>query len=184
MIKSFLVCIFSASALFSYASGDIDGNLVLPLEIAKKLDDCHQIDDFYSRYPDIRNPPYIYNIIGDEKDEFLGRGEEKNFGRGSFAAWCEGEPKGLMKYYLVFDFNGADKFGFSCSEKIGPFENAGGLVVDRITKEPLSWYFEVGSNDKILEEGITEGNILESSYDGMGYRFYCHKGRWLFRPIH
>ncbi|MCX2781334.1 hypothetical protein [Microbulbifer thermotolerans] len=117
MIKSFLVCIFSASALFSYASGDIDGNLVLPLEIAKKLDDCHQIDDFYSRYPDIRNPPYIYNIIGDEKDEFLGRGEEKNFGRGSFAAWCEGEPKGLMKYYLVFDFNGADKFGFSCSEK-------------------------------------------------------------------
>lgn len=175
--------LLSCSLIF-LSVGSFAENPVLPIEIKKTFDGCKQINNFYKMYPDVRRPLYAYGFLGDKNDNFIDAAGSEHVDRDSFVAWCEGEPDGLRKYYLKLYFGGGVEP--SCPSLIGPFKNIGGILIDKESTEPLSWYsyFSPVRGEPVKLEGKTGGNIIESSYDGMGYRFYCHDGQWLFRVIH
>lgn len=148
---------------------------------------CNQIKNFYSIFEDVRNPPYVYGLFGSvglSEVNKLNDSLDLFFIQNSFAVWCEIPEDGDAKYFLALN-TGSNNFGAgACPKFLGPYEDIGGLQIIEGAVEPLNWYRQSKTGQKIHSKEYTSGPILESIYDGMGYRFYCNNGVWVERDMH
>lgn len=170
-----------------FASCSFSENLVLPENIISALPSgCNQVKDFFTVFPYIRKPPYVYDLFA--LDPLSEHGSKALVIRNwnSFAAWCEKPTNDNNKEYYLY-VNSGDKEDFTCPELIGPFEidDIGGLSIEYNVQEPLGWYIYQNDRSKYGDmEALTKGNILVSNYDGMGINFYCNNGKWMLRDFH
>ena len=136
---------------------------------------CSEIADFYDR-PGRIDPAYVFGYLDSKLDQF---------GDNSAIYWCQ-RPAGAERYLLVVWLSdSAVSYAFKCPRTIAWRNYPGGLRVARHERLALSdfWY-----RDDPKRHGpsgaMTDGPVIETEYDGVGARFFCHAGTWLVQQLH
>lgn len=164
----------------------------LPMELSELATEagCRPIQEFFER-PAMVEPPYLYGYVPGK-----GRLPEAEQARGA-VFWCRngaGESSGNV---LVFARKAGSFHGFSLAESqrllacppVLPWPTSrgnppGGLSVGTAQDEPLDGFRYA---DDLEHRGPPDRRTthppLRSRYDGTGWDFYCHAGKWLVRGI-
>ena len=75
-------------------------------------------------------------------------------------------------------------FNFSCPSEITWKNHPRGLSVIKRQRFPMNDFRYLINPKKTYPFKLVEGPIIRSEYDGVGVKFYCHQGNWLFRQFH
>lgn len=162
---------------------------LLPLELGELAHEvgCEPISGFFDRPGEIA-PPYLYGYAPDK-----GMLPEAESGTNA-VFWCR---RGA-DFVLVFARKTQTAHGFSLKDSRAllpcpPFlewpasrgNPPGGLSVASAVGEPLNDFTYADDMGRQGPGGQrTTHPPLQSRYDGAGWDFYCHEGRWLVRPRH
>jgi hypothetical protein len=136
---------------------------------------CKQPSNYYVDRPAITEPPFVYGILASSDAE-----ASSDF---SAAVLCE--PEGESGYSILLKLDGRQWPG-GCVDRIGTQLEALGLSVIRDLDEPLEPFWDNAASafvSNISSNERTHGPAIRSMDDGFGYIYYCHKGRWLSRPL-
>jgi hypothetical protein len=136
---------------------------------------CSEIPDFYDR-PGRIDPAYVFGYLDSKVDEF----SEK-----SAVYWCQ-RPAGAERYLLVVWLSdSALASTFRCARTIAWRNYPGGLRVSRQERLALSGFWDREDPKRHgPSDAVTDGPLIESEYDGVGARFFCHAGKWLVQQLH
>ena len=151
-----------------------DGVLPQTLREDAQRRGCSEIADFYDR-PARIDPAYVFGYIESRTDEF---------GENSAVYWCQ-VPTGAERYRLVVWIGDSSlSSSFTCPRTIAWKNYPGGLRLVRSEHSPLRdfWYREDPTR-KGPADGVTDGTIIESEYDGISARFFCRAGKWLVQQL-
>jgi len=152
-------------------------NGVLPQTLREDAQErgCSEIADFYDR-PGRLDPAYVFGYLDSKLDQF---------GEKSAVYWCQ-RPAGAERYLLVVWLSdSALASTFQCARTIAWRNYPGGLRVLRHERFALSdfWYREDPKRHG-PSDSVTDGPVIESEYDGVAARFFCHAGKWLVQQLH
>lgn len=177
-MKYYIVAILFVSVLGTSKSHSVI--LVVPEFINKRFAnyECKQVSNFYSNNLGIRNPPYVFDLFSLNTNKKSTSSFHPYDIQQSFAAWCTRD----MEYYLLVEPMNIDVGFGECDGLHGPYDIVGGLTVIRGKNEPIAWYRDTSEDDVADEK--TRGPIISSTYDGLGFHFYCDKGVLLNREVH
>jgi hypothetical protein len=164
---------------------------LLPPELSALADEagCRPIADFLDR-PGMVQPSYLYGYAPGAG--VLPEAEEEK----AAVFWCRSGPGDGSAYRLVFGRKKHPSHGFSLAESRAllpcpaviewPSSRGnppGGLSIATAVSEPLDTFTYA---DEMETHGPGDEHTthppLQSRYDGAGWDFYCHDGRWLVRP--
>ena len=152
-------------------------NGVLPATLREDAQrySCSEIPDFYDR-PGRIDPAYVFGYLDSKLDQF-----------GDYSAiyWCQ-RPAAAERYLLVVWLSDSvDANAFKCPRTIAWRNYPGGLRVSRHERLALSdfWYREDPKRHG-PSDSVTDGPVIESEYDGVAARFFCHAGKWLVQQLH
>lgn len=165
----------------------------LPSELSEPAKEvgCQPIEGFFDR-PGMVQPPYLYGYQPGKG--MLPEAEVEK----SAALWCRKSAGEGTVHLLLFARKARPFHGFSLakSQALLPCSPVlewpaargnppGGLSVARAVGEPLSGFRYA---DDLERSGPSDQRTthppLQSRYDGAGWDFYCHEGRWLVRGRH
>ena len=99
--------------------------------------------------------------------------------------WCQRPPAAERYLLVVWLSDSAVANAFKCPRTIAWRNYPGGLRVFRHERLALSdfWYREDPKHHG-PSDAVTDGPVIESEYDGVGARFFCHAGTWLVQQLH
>jgi len=135
---------------------------------------CSEIPDFYDR-PGRVDPAYVFGYLDSKLDQF---------GEKSAVYWCQ-RPAGAERYLLVVWISDSSLANtFACPRTIAWQNYPGGLRVLRQERLALNdfWYREDPKHDGPTG-AVTDGPVIESEYDGVAARFFCHARKWLVQQL-
>jgi hypothetical protein len=144
------------------------------LKIARFKDKgLEQVHDFYKNRPGMLNPPYVYGIVSELKEEY------------SMAFWCQKSKNEKRKFYLVIVQPNIDQKTGKCPDIIEWRNFPGGLSVYKNLDTTLDHFRYVKNPKKRGPKNVKlEHYGILSEYDGLSALFYCYKGQWLVRKRH
>ena len=158
------------------AAAPVVRNSVLPATLHEDAQrrGCSEIADFYDR-PGRIDPAYVFGYVDSKLDQF---------GDNSAIYWCQRIPAAERYLLVVWLSDSTVANAFKCPRTLAWRNYPGGLRVLRHERLALSdfWY-----RDDPKRHGpsgaMTDGPVIESEYDGVGARFFCHAGRWLVQQL-
>ena len=136
---------------------------------------CSEIADFYDR-PGRIDPAYVFGYLDSTLDQF---------GEKSAVYWCQRPPAAERYLLVVWLSDSAVANGFKCPRTIAWRNYPGGLRVSRHERLALSAFsYQEDPKRHGPSDAVTDGPLIESEYDGVGARFFCHAGTWLVQQLH
>jgi hypothetical protein len=136
---------------------------------------CAEIADFYDR-PGRIDPAYVFGYLESKVDQF---------GEKTAVYWCQ-RPTGAERYLLVVWLSDSSLANtFTCPRTLAWRNYPGGLRVLHGERLALSEYwYRKDPKRRGPSDSVTDGPVIESEYDGVAARFFCHAGDWLVQQLH
>ncbi len=145
-------------------------------------DGCSQVSDFYATHETVRGAPFIYDLNHKTIRDYYSKSKEADT---SFAVWCQKKIEDSAVHYLKFNVKSKlNPFAF-CPSEIMHNEDIGKLSIAEIKDIPLSRFYDAESGNFEGTHKKISGFVIESSYDGAGFQFYCESSssKWKVLPL-
>jgi len=167
--------------LSSFANSE---NLTIPKQINDYIikEGCAEVSDFYATHETVRGAPFIYDLNHKTVNDYYSKSKQIDT---SFAVWCQRKVKDSPVYYLKLNVQSKlNPFSF-CPSEIMHKADIGKLSIAEINNVPLSRFYDAQSGSFDGTQKKVSGYVIESSYDGAGFQFYCesNSSKWKVLPI-